>query len=252
MSDQDPRDTGIPTRAIHEAYLEMQRTHRDYRRARDNNLDTDGPQGELQDAVLTFYELVRPHLKHESGLSDYWSGHIPDYAGWNFNTKAEAVEYVRENGTGVYQVQVHPTTVQVEQEVLADGGVQTFDEWHELLDLSWTTERLLSIEESGEKRNQYYARIIRAAVLPLRELDHWKTHVRKERVQGNGFMAGEAAKNVHLEYQNPVKLVTAKRLLVEAADKLGALSDFDASTSRTEITREDLEKVEQWRQKQLD
>ncbi len=70
----DTQNTGLPTRAIHDAYLNLQQAHRQFRQARDHDQDITGPQGVFQDAVLTFYELVRPHLKSESALSSYWRG----------------------------------------------------------------------------------------------------------------------------------------------------------------------------------
>jgi len=246
----DSNNSGIPTRAIHDAYLQLQHAHREYRRARDNGEDTHDEQGAFQDAVLTFYELVRPHLKHESSLEDYWRGNLPDYAGWNFDSEREAVDYVRDAGTGVYQVQRHTDTVQIRQDVLTDGGLEGFEQWHEFLNLSWDSERLVAVQPGEE--GVHYLKLLRVAVLPLRELDHWQAQVTHERSQGDGFMSGETAVDTRLEYQPAQKIVTAKRLLVEAADRLGALSEFDASSTRTEITREDLEKVEQWRQKQLD
>lgn len=245
----DTEGSGIPTRAIHEAYLTLQDAHREYRRARDNDDDLQLPKARFQDAVLTFYELVRPHLRHETALEDYWAGHLPEYTGWDFDSTSEAATYVREKGTGVYQVQEHVDSVQVNQQVLTDGGLQTFEEWHELLGLSWDSERLVAVTPADD--GSHFVKVLRCAVLPLRELDRWQADVVKERTQGDGFMAGETTVETTLEYQPVQKLVTAKRLLVEAADRLGALSEFEASSQTTEITREDMQKVEEWRQKQL-
>jgi hypothetical protein len=256
---QDQQDSGIPTRAIHESYLTLQQTHQQYRRVREQDGDEHTARGELQDSVLTFYELLRPHLKHETALSDYWNGNLPDYTGWDFHSARDARQYIETNGTGVYQVQKHPTTVAVDQETLPDGGQLGWDGWHELLGLSWNTERLISVDEiPSEERRQmgtdatHYATVLRCAILPLRSLDRWQATITKQRTSGSGFMSGEAAVETKREYQPAQKLVTAKRLLVEAADRLGALSDFEASAQRTEITREDMEKVEAWRQKQLE
>lgn len=253
MNEDEP--TGIPTRAIHESYLTLQRAHQDYRRARDRGDDTHHEQGALQDAVLTFYELLRPHLKHETGLSEYWNGELPDYTGWNFDSAAEARAYIRDKGTGVYQIQRHTLMddLQQRQQVLTDGGngteqPQSFEDWHNLLGLSWERERLISWQAHDDG---VYFQVFRCAVLPLRQLDNWQTTIRRERTNGGGFMAGQTSTTEHREFVNEQKLITGKRLLVEAADKLGALSQFDASKQRTEITREDLEKVEQWRQEQI-
>lgn len=247
---EDDDTNGIPTRAIHEAYINLQQAHHDYRRARDRGEETRAHRGEFQEQIITFYELVRPHLKHETALADYWSGDLPDYTGWDFDSDREAAQYVRDKGTGVYQVQQHTDLVEVNQEVLTDGGVQGFDGWHDLLGLSWDSERLIALRE-GEG-NQYYIKVIRAAVLPLRTLDHWEATVVTERERGDGFMSSETTTRTRREFEPEQKLVTAKRLLVEAADKLGALSAFDASTSRTEITREDIQKVEQWHKENVD
>lgn len=249
MAGEESNAAGVPTRAIHEAYLSMQQAHRQFRQARDNGGDTHAARRDFQDAILTFYELVRPHLRHESALSDYWNGNLPDYTGWDFRSDREADTYVREQGTGVYEVQRHVKLVNLDQDVLTDGGVQGFDEWHELLGLSWDTERLVAISEAEGQR---YIKVLRCAVLPLRELDRWKATVVREHDQGEGFMASESTTKTRREFEAPAKLVAAKRLLVEAGDRLGALSEFDASTQRTEITREDMEKVDQWRQKHLD
>lgn len=243
----DTEGNGIPTRAIHEAYLTLQDAHREYRRARDSGRDTHGPKGQFQDAVLTFYELVRPHLKHESALEDYWKGNLPSYTGWDFSD-TDPRTYVREHGTGVYQVQEHVDMIEIDESVRTDGGLDSLDDWHKFLGLSWESERLVAVQPAD---GTHFVKVLRCAVLPLRELDHWEATVKQQRVQGEGFMSGETAVSTTREFQTPDKLVTAKRLLVEAADRLGALSDFEASSQTTEITREDMEKVEEWRQKQL-
>ncbi len=156
---------------------------------------------------------------------------------------------VREKGTGVYQVQQHVDTVELQQEALTDGGVSSFDDWHQLLGLS-NRERLVGVQHGED--DLVYVQLLRIAVLPLRELDHWQVRISKERTQGDGFMAGETTVKTKREFEPPTKLITAKRLLVEAADKLGALSEFDASSSLTEITREDIQKVEEWHQNQVE
>lgn len=254
MSTDPEPDRGIPTRAIHETYLELQGAHKHYRQARDDPDASDREErlarGEFQEAVLTFHELVRPHLKHESALSDYWEGSLPDYTGWEFDTADEAARYVREHGTGVYQVQRHTDLIELGQEAATDGGMEGFEDWHDFLGLSWESERLVAVQPGEEGR--HFVSFLRAAVLPLRELDHWRARISKDRRQGEGFMAGETAIETRREFEHPEKLVTAKRLLVEAADQLGALSEFDASTQTTEITREDIDKVDQWLQNQTE
>lgn len=48
------------------------------------------------------------------------------------------------------------------------------------------------------------------------------------------------------------KLKRAARELSDVAEQLGALSEFDASTPRTEITDDLIDEVEQWRQRKLE
>lgn len=259
MSQQERKDTGIPTRAIHESYLNLQQTHRQFRQANDDpEVDASRHHAAFQDAVLTFYELIRPHLKHESGLSEYWEGEVPDYAGWNFNSAPEAAAYIRDHGTGIYQVQEHAEMRSYDQEVLTDGGELGFDQWHELLGLSWQSERLVAVSEVPDREDaadagtgQCIVKLLRIAVLSLRELDHWQSYVTKERTRGDGFMAGETSVSTDVQFEPVVKLITGKRLLVEAADDLGLLSEVEAGRPETEITKEDIQKVETWRQKQI-
>lgn len=248
------QDTGIPTRTIHEAWLVTEEAHDEFRRARDLHDDTTREQADLQHAILRFYEVLRPWLKSESALSGYWRGELPDYTGWDFDQPRQAVEHVRERGTCVYQAQLHTEQVTLGQRALADGGQPAeYDRQtlHDLLGLSWDTERLVSMHPVEDDGADYYLQVVRAALLPLRSLDHWQATVTREREQGSGFMAGETAQSVSREFQPPQKLEVAKRLLVEAANRLGALPEFDASAQRTEITREDIERVEEWRQNQL-
>jgi len=236
MTRGDTRDTGIPTRAIHEAYLGMQQAHRSYRQARDD-LQADERQvkadkKEFQQTVLTYHELLRPHLVHESGLSNYWHGELPPYSTeWDFRSEEEAIQHVRDRGTGVYQVQVHPDVVEVEQQTLPDGGIETYEGWHDFLGLSWDTERLLAIQPNvgGNGSHTHVIKKLRAAVVSLKELDYWRAKTVTERRSGDGFMSAETRSRTRQQFEPERNIVTAKRLLVEATDKLGLLSDVNFS-----------------------
>jgi len=125
----DKRDTGIPTRAIHEAYLQLQDSHRELRRARDNaTRDSDRAHAMFQDAVLTFYELIRPHLKRKSSLSRFWVGELPKYPDRWWTSVDEARRYCSRAGTAVWSLQKHVQTaasspnVNGESPVATDGG----------------------------------------------------------------------------------------------------------------------------------
>lgn len=230
MARDDGRDTGIPTRAIHEGYLGMQEAHRNYRQSRDSHAtDERQAQRDFQDSVLTFYELVRPHLKHEAGLAEYWHGELPPYLGRWWDDAEEARRYCRQEGTAVWALQKHTNTSASAPTVngdvaVADGGQATPAEWHDRLNLT-EMQRLVSI---GKHEGMLLWIELRATA-GLRQLDTWETGKQAKRKQGDGFMAGETATNVTYEYVAPWKLVQAKRLLVEVTDKLSLLSDVDFS-----------------------
>jgi len=228
MTDET-RDTGIPTRAIHEAYLGMQAAHRRYRQARDEaGVDESQAQAGFQDAVLTFYELVRPHLKRKSSMQRLWDGELPDYPDRWWQSTEEAKRYCQQYGTAVWQLQHHVQTAAQSASVsgngtaLADGGGGGPAEWHERLNLT-DKQRVVSVSDDSGTLVWVELR----AVTGLRQLDTWDTRQRRERTRGGGFMAGQSATTVTLEYVNPNRLTRAKRLLAEAADKMGLLSRID-------------------------
>jgi hypothetical protein len=86
----------------------------------------------------------------------------------------------------------------------------------------------------------------------LKELDHWRARQQTVRESGNGFMAAETHEQVRHEFEPDQRITAAKRLLVEATDKLGLLSgvDFDepreaggiyADALDPDVTPEDLD-----------
>jgi len=234
MSRRDSDDSsrsGLATRAIQESYLSMEQAHRQFRVARDEGDDTDEPQAMYQDAVLTFYELLRPYLKGESQLSGYWNGEIPGYPSRFHQSVDEAMQYYQDHSIGVYQMQNHVSQAPMNQQVLTDGGSDTPQapvQWHQLLGRP-STSRIVSVQPEGDL---WFFRELRFAVLGLRELDYWKAEVVTERGQGDGFMAGETNISKRLEYESPQKITTAKRMLTEAANKLGALPDYHIEDTR--------------------
>jgi len=229
MTDET-RDTGIPTRAIHEAYLGMQDAHRRYRQARDEaGVDESQAQAGFQDAVLTFYELVRPHLKHEPGLSEYWQGDLPEYPDQWWESVDAARQYCRQQGTAVWHCQRHTETAPTASlqsnggmAAVADGGHATPAEWHDVLGLT-DRQRVVAIGDEDDVLVWVELR----ANMGLQQLDTWQTRKRRERTRGSGFMSGSAATEVTLKYVAPPKLVQAKRLLTEVTDKLTLLSEVD-------------------------
>lgn len=234
MSTDEPRDTGIPTRAIHEAYLSMQQAHRQYRQARDTpDADADGAHAAYQDAVLTFYELLRPHLKRKSGLGKFWAGDLPEYPDQWWESVDQAKQYCVQYGTAVWALQKHVQTATTspnasgDATALADGGGGSPADWHDRLNLS-DRQRIVAVEQHESVLTWVELR----AVAGLKQLDSWDTRTVHKREQQDGFMAGETTTTVEMQYVPAWKLTKAKRLLAEAADKMTLLS-------RIEIDHED-------------
>lgn len=229
----DERDTGIPTRAIHEAYLNLQESHRQYRRARDNpNQPERRAHAGFQDAVLGFYELIRPHLKRKSSMAKFWEGRLPDYPGRDFASVEQARRYYQNNGIAVWSLQKHIGKRQARQagagsEAIADGGGVSFSDLHDTLGFT-DRQRLVSIE----REDGILLWIELRAVAGLGQLDGWETREETHREKGSGFMASQTKANTELRHVPIGRLTRAKRLLAEAADKMSLLS-------RVEIDHED-------------
>lgn len=223
----DTRDTGIPTRAIHEAYLNLQQSHREYRRARDTPGRDERPaHADFQDATLTFYELIRPHLKRKSGLGTFWEGEVPDYPGRPFSSEDAARNYYRQ-GVAVWGFQKHVETQpkpggNASGAVAPDGGHASLAEVHQQLDRPDTV-RIIAVDDSDAVIVWKELR----AVAGLKQLDSWDTRETTTREQGGGFMASETTTSTHLQHVPIRKLTAAKRLLAEAADKMSLLSRVD-------------------------
>lgn len=232
MAQDDTRDTGIPTRAIHEAYLNLQQAHRQFRSARDTPTGNETrAHADFQDATLTFYELIRPHLKRKSGVSKFWEGKLPSYPGRAFESAADAKRYYRQ-GVAIWGFQTHVETRPLPggnatEIAVADGGNATLRDYHRQFDLSDMT-RILALD--AEESVIIWKEL--RAIGGLRQLDTWDTREVTERTSGNGFMASQTRKNTELRYVPVWKLTQAKRLLAEAADKMSLLS-------RVEIDHED-------------
>lgn len=232
--------SGIPTRAIHEAYLDMQRSLKAYREAKDQQ-DQRGIQqshGELQQAVLTFYELLRPHLKHESGLSDWWDGALPDY-------NHDGTPPDPDDGKGILQAQEKSRMVQLNGH--NPDELETLEEWHEELDLPDEIRIVGTFWQDGMamlKVHEYQK--------GLRHIDNWETKYHRVVERKDGFMGDKRETRVERQRIPIDRLKRAARELSNVAEKLGALSDFDASEPKTEITREMIDEVEEWRQANLE
>lgn len=227
----DPRDTGMPTRAIHESYLRMQESHTRYRRARDNpNQSEKRAHAGYQEAVLTFHELIRSHIKRKGAMGEFWYGELPDYPEHPWQSVEHAIEYCRQSGTAIWGLQKHYQTVSGSPNVdsgsmaaATDGGVETLADWHDRLNLG-DMQRVVkvSIEDSGA-----VTWLELRAVAGLRQLDNWDTTESNERQQGSGFMSSTTSTATELKHVPIWKLTKAKRLLAEATDKMNLLSHVE-------------------------
>jgi len=228
---KDERDTGIPTRAIHELYLQMQEAHQNYRRVRDYAQGSeDAAHARYQDAVLSFYELIRPHLKRKGAMGEFWYGELPNYPDRPWASVEHAQQFCLEKGTAIWQIQKHTRTVQLQpagdstgnQTAVADGGAMSLSEWHDRLNLG-DMQRVVSVAHEGSGVIWTELR----AVAGLRQLDGWTTQEVTERKDGSGFMASQVSTTTNLQYVPEPKLTQAKRLLSEATDKMNLLSQVD-------------------------
>lgn len=238
MTEQE--HSGIPTRAIHESYLDMQRSLTAYRRATDSgtNKQIEQAHGSVQDSVLAFYELLRPHIKSVNAVDDYWDGKAPPY-------KTDQVPDPEE-GKAILQVQKSHDTYSIQQFTSDVSEFQGLRDWHDALGLNGNT-RLLGVKGMGQNVFITYHTYQKG----LRHLDNWQTeYVERESTMG-GFYSHKKETTVERKRVDMDRLKRAARELSDVAEQLGALSHFDATTPRTEITEEEISRLEAWQQENL-
>lgn len=246
MAASDEEQSGIPTRAVHEAYLDMQRALKRYRTARDKGTpaQVDSAHGDVQESVLTFYELLRPHIKNNDAVKDYWEGELPSYNG---NGTPDP-----EDGKGVLQVQQHREALDWE-DVPIDSNVKSEDlreadlqEWHDYLNLNG------SVRLTGVMPNQNGLFVSSQRYqIGMRQLDEWVTDFRTKQTELGGFLGSTKTEEKERVRKNISKLKRAARELSDIAEQLGALSEFDASTPRTKISDDLIEDVDEWRKQNI-
>lgn len=240
--DEENEPSGIPTRAIHEAYLDMQRALKQYRKANDRGSEaaTQQAHGEVQESVLTLYELLRPHLKQNSAVSDYWEGKPPSYP-----TDGRQHAPDPDDGVAILSWQIHPQNYALNG--AEPGELETLRDWHNALDVSDTV-RLHAV---GVENGQVFARY-QTYEMGLHHLDSWQTQFQYVQTEIGGFMGGKTTTKPVRQRVPIDKLRRAARELSNAAEKLGALSQFDASTPKTKITDELIEDVDGWRKETIE
>lgn len=238
----ETRDTGIPTRAIHQSYLQLQQAHRAYRQAKTApDRDANPAHGDFQDAVLTFYELLRPHLSRKSSLTDYWNGKIPEYPEQAFGSYDRARRYYVQGGTAIWEAQKHrevqPLAGDAASPAVADGGEPSLANWHERLGRG-PRSRLVTVERDRDEGVLYWVEYRFTA--GLRQLDTWDTtRVEREEKREDGFLVGQSETRTEYRHVAIDKLQRAARLLAEAADKMSLLSRVDIDHEDGVITNFD-------------
>ena len=230
-------------KAVEQSYLQLQDAFREYRRWRDlgggGPGDLEQPDIRLQDAILTFYELLRPYVRNNPSLKAYWEGAIVEYPQAQHEREADAIQYYLEHSHGIWQAQTHkwklPTQTPTAQAVqpagaATDGGhieFSTLSEWHKELGLSDSVRILQLIDVGGE----WVVVEGRFAVVGLRDLDSWRVYEHKTREVSDGFMASKSEIETVFKAEPNRKLETAARMLVEVADKLGVIAEYNTADS---------------------
>lgn len=244
MSQSEDNTTGIPTRAIHDAYLDMQRALKQYRIAADSG-DTaavDDAHGGVQETVLTLYELLRPHLKHNDAVTDYWDGEPPSYPRQNGHAPDP------DDGKGVLSSQSRTDSLSPDGETAEQlDGIDTLADAHDVLGLNGDV-RITGMIPNGDTIVVQYD----AYQLGLRQLDDWGTEFRTTQTTIGGFLGAEKRTETERVRVDMPKLKRAARELGDVAEKLGALSEFESTESRTEIPQELIEDVNKWRKANLE
>jgi len=214
--------SGIPTRAIHESYLDMQRSLKQYRDAKDrqDQHGIDKSHGELQQNVLTFYELLRPHLKQEKAVEGYWFGRLPSY------NRDPTQPPDPEDGEGIIHVQTKRDVVELNGQVENVDEFETLKDWHDALSMNGNT-RITGIARNGNM-----------AVVTLQEyqkglhhLDQWETKYTRTVRQKEGFMSDKTEKTIERQRIPIDRLKRAARELATAADELKFLSRTGTPTN---------------------
>ena len=238
------RQAQLSARVVEEGYVTLQERMHTYRRARNQGNSAAGlapdtnPVIVLQDAVESFFSLIRPYVEGGPRLREYWRGALAQHPDEQHASPERALAYYREHSTGVWQTQKHTKAISAQQlnqatggqAAVADGGAEDPGTWHSLLGLPETT-RVLYTEPAFEDEafTGYYAVQGRFAVVGLGDIKHWQVRTKTERGRGGGFMSGETATREVREPEPAAKVETAAEMLVDVADELGAIATYEPS-----------------------
>lgn len=253
--DETEQQHQISARLVEQGYVNLQDTMQTYRRARNQGPEqadispgTD-PVIVLQDAVETFFHVVRPYIDGEPRLAEYWHGALAKHPDTKHSSPEEAIAYYKENSVGIWQTQEHTRAVPAQQpnaaaaggdqSTLADGGqADSPAAWHDAMNLP-NTSRVLYVESAfgGEDSFEgWYFKEGRFAVLGLHEIKDWEVTSETQRQTGNGFMSGEVAEIETRQAEPAPKVETAAMMLIDVADELNAIASYEPSGERVHGT----------------
>jgi len=209
--------SGIPTRAIHEAYLDMHRALKAYREAKDqqNQHGIQTAHGEFQQGVLTMYEMLRPHLKKEEALQEYWYGKPPEYP-------ENGQPPDPKNGKGVIQWQKKTDPKSLGD--LRPDQYETLKEWHTAFGYNGN-KRIIGLAGMGDT----VVVTFHEYQIGLQELDDWETKYHRVVERKDGFMNKQRETRIKRQRIPIDRLKNAARELSEVANELTLLSDVEAS-----------------------
>lgn len=253
----------ISGRLVEEGYVSLQEKMRIYRQARNQtNLQAGldpgtNPVVMLQDAVETFYHLVRPYVEHEPQLSEYWRGALASYPGERFAETDHALAYYEQHSVGVWQSQSHPRALSLTQRQLqtdtgdaaavADGGdgLPMPQAIHRYANLPESV-RVLGVNEASDddEFDGYYFIEGRFAVVGLQEVRNWEVTTKQVSTNKNGFMAGQSSGfmtgqssgRTVAQPEPAAKIETVAEMLIDVADDLNAIANFEPSGDRVHGT----------------
>lgn len=221
--------SGIPTQAIHESYLDMQRALKSYRQAKDRGDQREVKQahGEVQEGVLTFFELLRPHIRHEQGVADYWEGTIPEYPG-------DGSPPDPNDGKAILHIQDRTDVFDLPDNYQECDGLE---DWHDALGLNGNRV-IMGLSGQGD-----------AVVCSLQEyqkglvhLDDWETKYITKTKSVGGFYETKEQETVERQRIPIDRLRRAARALTEVADDMNLLSEIKGTRSLYSATDEGEEK----------
>jgi len=215
MSVED-NHSGIPTRAIHEAYLDMQRALKSYREAKDTLQDYRIQQAhrDVQATTVTLFELLRPYIKQGATSDDYWHGEAPPYPD-------NRMEPDSNEGVAILQVQRRTNPFQIDGNINLQNGTSVED-LHQYLDLGSETRIIGYATEDDVILVAYHA-----YMMGLKHLDNWETKRKTQVVKKDGFMRDKTETVTQAKRIEMPKLKRAARSLGNVCHELGLLAQVD-------------------------